>query len=189
MLAKKLAQPTNLLILDEPTNDLDMDTLDLLQEMLADYDGTLLLVSHDRDFLDRVVTSTIALKGDGTAEEYPGGYADYERQSGGGLTSVLAQSTKGRKAKTTPGAAPPPKPKKKLSYKEQRDLELLPGQMETLGEEIAALETALADATLYSKDAAAFQTKTDRLRAAHTALEAMEKRWLELEMLREEISS
>ena len=187
LLAKKLARPTNLLILDEPTNDLDMETLDLLQEVLADYDGTLLLVSHDRDFLDRVVTSTIVLKGDGSAEEYPGGYGDYERRSGGGFASVPAQGAKGKKAGTTAVTKPLAKPKKKLSYKQQRDLKLLPGQIEALGEEIAALQSALADGALYRKDAVAFQTKTARLSDACEALETLEERWLELEILREEI--
>ncbi|PKQ00563.1 MAG: elongation factor 3, partial [Alphaproteobacteria bacterium HGW-Alphaproteobacteria-12] len=146
LLARALAKPSNLLILDEPTNDLDMDTLDLLQEVVSDYDGTVLLVSHDRDFLDRIVTSVIALEGDGRAQEYPGGYSDYLRQK---------KATSGSPVSAKP-SAPAPKPERakaptKLGHKDQRALEELQARMPELEQEIAALEKALADPDLYAR--------------------------------------
>ncbi|MGE5504521.1 MAG: ABC-F family ATP-binding cassette domain-containing protein [Actinomycetota bacterium] len=180
LLAKLLAKPSNLLILDEPTNDLDMDTLDLLEEVLADYDGTLLVVSHDRDFLDRLVTSVIAVEGDGAVAEYVGGYSDY-----------LAQ-----RPEKGPAAPPPPKPEAKaerpaqqrtrLSYNEVRELERLPGRIDELAGEIAKLEVDLADPGLYARDPARFQKSAARLDAARDELAAAEDRWLELETKREE---
>ncbi|MCB2102747.1 MAG: ATP-binding cassette domain-containing protein [Rhodobacterales bacterium] len=188
LLAKALARPANLLVLDEPTNDLDMDTLDLLQEVLADYDGTLILVSHDRDFLDRTVTATIALEGDGTAREYPGGYADYERQRRA-EAAPAAKAEKKAKA-PAPSAAKPKAAAKpgKLSYKQQRALEMLPDEIAALEDEIAALETTLADPGLFTRDPAAFQAATDRLTAAQADQEAKEHEWLELEILREDLA-
>ncbi len=192
LLAKQLAKPTNLLIMDEPTNDLDMDTLDLLQEMLADYEGTLLLVSHDRDFLDRVVTSSIVMEGDGTATEYPGGYSDYIAQRKLSAAPVLADEKfgsptgKGSK-KTAQPTADKPKPTGKMSYKDQREYDILPEKNAKLEAEIAALEADLSDGTLFTTDPAAFQKKVDRLTAARGQLETGEERWLELEMLREEL--
>ena len=123
LLAKALAAPSNLLVLDEPTNDLDIDTLDLLQEVLADYDGTVLLVSHDRDFLDRLVTSTIALEGDGTATEYAGGYSDYLLQRGPRQAAVAAAAP--RREKT---AARETTPRQRLGYRRERALAELPGR-------------------------------------------------------------
>ncbi len=192
LLAKLLARPSNFLILDEPTNDLDMDTLDLLQEMLADYDGTLLLVSHDRDFLDRVVTSVIVLEGDGEAREYPGGYSDYVRQRGPaahrwGRTGSAA----GRQAPG--GAAPRAKsPEKrrsagKLSYKDQRALDLLPNRMAELEGDIARLQARLADPELFRRDPETFGATADRLEAARAELAQCEDQWLELELRREDI--
>jgi ATP-binding cassette subfamily F protein uup len=182
LLAKALAAPSNLLVLDEPTNDLDADTLDLLQEALDDYDGTVLLVSHDRDFLDRLVTSTIALEGDGTAVEYAGGYSDYLLQ---------------RPPREAPLAAPPPRKdkapapareqKQRLGYKRERALAELPKKIEALQAEIASLQAALADPDLYRRNAADFQAKGRRLTAAQADLESAETEWLELEMLREEL--
>ena len=192
LLAKQLAKPTNLLIMDEPTNDLDMDTLDLLQEMLADYEGTLLLVSHDRDFLDRVVTSSIVMEGDGTATEYPGGYSDYIAQRKLSAAPVLADEKfgsptgKGSKKAAQP-TADKPKPTGKMSYKDQREYDILPEKNAKLEAEIAALEADLSDGTLFTTDPAAFQKKVDRLTAARGQLETGEERWLELEMLREEL--
>ncbi|SKA23719.1 ATP-binding cassette, subfamily F, uup [Enhydrobacter aerosaccus] len=185
LLAKALAAPSNMLVLDEPTNDLDADTLDLLQEALSDYDGTVLLVSHDRDFLDRLVTSTIALEGDGTATEYAGGYSDYLAQRGPRETPATASSA-ARKDKPAPpreNAAP----KQRLGYKRERALAELPKKMEALHAEMAALNDALADGSLYTRDPKAFAAKSTRLAAAQAELDAAETEWLELEMLKEEL--
>jgi ATP-binding cassette subfamily F protein uup len=182
LLAKALAAPSNLLVLDEPTNDLDADTLDLLQEALADYDGTVLLVSHDRDFLDRLVTSTIALEGDGTAIEYAGGYSDYLLQRGPRETALAAAAPRKEKAPVRESAA-----KQRLGYKRERALAELPKKMEGLQAEMAALNADLADPALYGRDAKAFAAKTARLGAAQAELEVAEAEWLELEMLREEL--
>ncbi|GMV61084.1 MAG: energy-dependent translational throttle protein EttA [Parvibaculum sp.] len=183
LLARALAKPSNLLILDEPTNDLDMDTLDLLQEVVSDYDGTVLLVSHDRDFLDRIVTSVIALEGDGRAQEYPGGYSDYLRQK---------KATSGSPASAKP-SAPAPKLERakaptKLGYKDQRALEELQSRMPELEKEIAALEAALADPDLYARDPDGFHKTSERHDALKAELEKSEERWLELEMKREELA-
>ncbi len=183
LLAKALAAPSNLLVLDEPTNDLDADTLDLLQEALSEYDGTVLLVSHDRDFLDRLVTSTIALEGDGTATEYAGGYSDYLIQRGPREKSVEPAERRDKPAAPARKSAQP----ERLGYKRERALAELPKKMEALQAEIAALNEALADPDLYRRDAAAFQTKTARLGTAQAELDAAETEWLELEMLREEL--
>lgn len=185
LLAKTLAKPSNLLILDEPTNDLDMDTLDLLQEMLADYDGTLLLVSHDRDFLDRVVTSTIVMEGDGTAVEYPGGYTDYMRQRPAYFAD-REKSADTRKATST--TTQKVKPAVKLSYKHQRALEMLPKQVEALGAEIRALETKLASDNFYTRDPAGFAVATKRLETAQAELAQAEDEWLALEEMREQLA-
>ena len=181
LLAKALAAPSNMLVLDEPTNDLDADTLDLLQDALGDYDGTVLLVSHDRDFLDRLVTSTIALEGDGSAIEYAGGYSDYLAQRGPRETPAPAS----RKEKAT--QVRESTPAKRLGYKRERALAELPKKIESLQAEIAALQTALADPDLYRRDAAGFQDKSVRLAAAQAEMDAAETEWLELEMLREEL--
>lgn len=182
LLARALAQPANLLVLDEPTNDLDMDTLDLLQEMLADYDGTLLLVSHDRDFLDRVVTSTIALEGDGRPVEYAGGYSDYLAQRG--TAAPAAQRAK----KPKPAPAPAARASRKLSYHQQRRLDALPEEMAALQAEIAELETTLADPGLFRREPDGFATATARLEAAQETLATAEEEWLELELLREQLA-
>jgi ATP-binding cassette subfamily F protein uup len=183
LLAKALAAPSNLLVLDEPTNDLDADTLDLLQEALGDYDGTVLLVSHDRDFLDRLVTSTIVLEGDGTAVEYAGGYSDYLLQRPPRETSVAPSAPRKEKA-----PAPVREQKQRLGYKRERALAELPKKMEKLQAEIGHLQAALADAALYRRDPKAFNAKTTRLGAVQAELEAAETEWLELEMLREELN-
>ena len=181
LLAKLLAHPSNLLILDEPTNDLDMDTLDLLEEVLADYDGTLLVVSHDRDFLDRLVTSIIAVEGHGDVKEYTGGYTDYLTQ----------RATYGEAAAPKTQAAPKPvakaqSPRNRLSYNETRELDQLPGKIDALGSEIAKLEKDLGDPSLYSRDPARFQKLAARADAARAELDTAEERWLELEAKREE---
>ena len=192
LLAKQLAKPTNLLIMDEPTNDLDMDTLDLLQEMLDDYEGTLLLVSHDRDFLDRVVTSSIVMEGDGLAVEYAGGYSDYINQrklsnAGQAPTEDRPAAKTGKKAFTSATAPAKPKAAAKLSYKDQREYDNLPDKMAKIEAEMAEIEAALSDGSLFTKDPEAFQKKADRLDAARAELEECEGRWLELEMMREEL--
>jgi len=181
LLAKALAAPSNMLVLDEPTNDLDADTLDLLQEALSDYDGTVLLVSHDRDFLDRLVTSTVALEGDGTAIEYAGGYSDYLLQRGPREKPAAAER------KDRPVAPRERVQPARLGYKRERALAELPKKIEALHAEMAAINAALADPDLYRRNAADFQTKTRRLSAAQAELNAAETEWLELEMLKEEL--
>jgi ATP-binding cassette subfamily F protein uup len=185
ILARGLAQPSNLLVLDEPTNDLDLETLDLLQEMLADYAGTVLLVSHDRDFLDRVCTSVIASEGEGRWTEYPGGYSDMVAQRGHGVVADAAPSAKRDAA--GPAAPKAVAPKRKLSFKEKHALDTLPATMEKLTAEIAKLQKALADPQLYVRDNAAFRKASDALADASTKLAAAEEQWLELEMAREEL--
>ncbi|KAG9536659.1 hypothetical protein KCV01_g27247, partial [Aureobasidium melanogenum] len=141
LLAKLFAQPSNLLVMDEPTNDLDVETLELLEELLGEYTGTLLLVSHDRDFIDNVVTSTLVLEGDGAIGEYVGGYSDWLRQRPVASAKPVAAA-----AKAAPAPAPAPAaPKKKLSFKEQRELELLPAKLEQLENEIAKRTEAMND--------------------------------------------
>ncbi|MBV9835235.1 MAG: ATP-binding cassette domain-containing protein, partial [Alphaproteobacteria bacterium] len=184
LLAKALAAPSNLLVLDEPTNDLDADTLDLLQETLAEYDGTVLLVSHDRDFLDRLVTSTIAMEGDGTAIEYAGGYSDYLLQRPPPKETVAIS----RPVPRADTPAPRTESRRKLSYKQQRALDELPQRIESLHAEIAALNTKLADTTLYARDPAAFNAAMTKLTATQAALTGAEDEWLELETLREELA-
>ncbi|MGB0749901.1 MAG: ABC-F family ATP-binding cassette domain-containing protein [Magnetospiraceae bacterium] len=186
LLAKVLARPTNLLVLDEPTNDLDMETLDLLLEVLSDYAGTLLLVSHDRDFIDRLVTNVMVFEGDGAVAEHAGGYSDYLARQPEKAPAAAAPAKKA----ATPAAAKPARPKKaaKLGYKDQRELESLPGTIAALETEIAALEQTLADADLFTKNPDRFQQATDRLTAAQGEREAAEERWLELEMLREALA-
>ncbi len=188
LLARLFARPSNLLVLDEPTNDLDMETLDLLQEVLAEYPGTLILVSHDRDFLDRLVTSVIAVDGDGAAREHVGGFTDYKRQR----DAELAEAAPPPASKPVPpgpsapgtgatAAAPPaPRPPRKLGYKEQRELDGLPARIEALTSEARALEAALADPDLYARAPEAFAASTARLAEAQAELDAAEERWLEL---------
>mgnify|MGYP002630663234 CR=1 FL=1 len=182
MLAKVLAQPSNLLVLDEPTNDLDMETLDKLQDALAAYDGTLLVVSHDRDFLDQLTTSLIVLEGAGEAQEYVGGYRDYLRQR---APRVAVPDKAAAQRKASNAAARTKAPSRKLSYKDARLLELLPGEMAALEVEIRDLDATLADAALFARDAQAFHRAAERLEAAKAELAAKEDRWLELEAARE----
>lgn len=181
LLAKKLANPGNLLILDEPTNDLDMDSLDVLQDVLSDYEGTLIIVSHDRDFLDRLVERTLVFEGEGVVEAYIGGYSDYLAQK--------KESAKTEKAKKTPAQAKvetmaEKKPPAKLSYKFQRELELLPGQIDTLMGEIDLLEASMADSSFYARDPEGFQKASNGLAEKKRQLHEAEERWLELEEMR-----
>jgi len=189
ILARVLSRPSNMLVLDEPTNDLDMETLDLLQELVAGYAGTVILVSHDRDFLDRTVTSTIVPDGNGRWIEYAGGYTDMLAQRGGTkLDDRKAQRAKGPAEAALPREAEPAKgPAKKLSYKQKFALESLPGKMEKASAEIARLEAKLADPALFSRDPATFNATVAALDKERAALAAMEEEWLELEMLREEL--
>ena len=187
LLAQALARPSNLLVLDEPTNDLDLETLDLLQEMLGDYAGTVLLVSHDRDFLDRVVTSVIVSEGGGRWTEYAGGYSDMTLQRGGGIAATAAAKPPRRPKETAPRPASPAPPARKLSFKEKHALEHLPARIAALQAELAALQAALADPALYARDRAAFDTAAAAAHAAEAALARAEDEWLALELKREAI--
>jgi ATP-binding cassette subfamily F protein uup len=190
MLARALARPSNLLILDEPTNDLDLETLDLLQELLADYSGTVLVVSHDRDFLDRVATSVIVAEGEGKWVEYAGGYTDMLAQRG--ERSEVERPKAGSSADATgqrPDASPSSGKPRKLSYKQTQALEALPKRMAALEAEIVTLEKRLADTQLFTRDPAAFNTTTTRLTAAQAELAQAESDWLELEILKEDVAS
>ncbi|VXC52779.1 ABC-F family ATP-binding cassette domain-containing protein [Sphingomonas sp. AX6] len=172
LLAREFARPSNLLVLDEPTNDLDLETLDLLQEVISDYDGTVLIVSHDRDFLDRTVTMTLGLDGSGTVDVIVGGYADWEAKR---------KPRTGKKAEKAAPVAEMPKPKTaKLTYKDQRDYDLLPKRIEEIEARIAKDEAALADPDLYARDPGKFQTLTRDIEKAREEKDAAELRWLEL---------
>ncbi|MBX9977457.1 MAG: ATP-binding cassette domain-containing protein, partial [Alphaproteobacteria bacterium] len=174
-LAKALAQPSNVLVLDEPTNDLDMDTLDLLIEMLADYDGTIILVSHDRDFLNKTVTSIIAVEGDGAVEEYVGGYDDYIDQR---TPKKLPPNPK--KPKDTIKLIDDSKATKRLSYNQQRLLDTLPGVIENLEKEINEIEQKLTDPDFYTHHPKEFATLSARLNIAQKEHQDAEETWLEL---------
>ena len=188
MLAKLFLKPANLLVMDEPTNDLDIETLELLEEQLLNYKGTLLLVSHDREFLDNVVTSTFVLEGDGTVKQFPGGYADYLRQRGNSNTEVQRHRAE-EPCSPKPGVQDPDLSgspclgvkNKKLSYNEKRELEQLPARIEALEKEIAEIEAFLSDGTNYAKDPLRCKSSSERLPLARTELDVAESRWLELE--------
>ena len=189
LLARALAQPANLLILDEPTNDLDMETLDRLEDLLEDYDGTLILVSHDRDFIDRLATSTIALDGRGNAVETPGGWTDFVRQnpdflSGAPSDPPLRSGVGGSRSGGGGERPAPAQPPRKLSYKDARRLDEAEREMESLPASIAALETALADPALYSADRKRFDKLSADLDAARARLELAEADWLRIEEMR-----
>ena len=172
LLAREFARESNLLVLDEPTNDLDLETLDLLQEVIADYEGTVLIVSHDRDFLDRTVTVTLGLDGSGKVDIVAGGYADWE-----------AKRVKPNAARAkTAAAAPPPPPtaRKKLSYKDQRDYDMLPGRIEEIEKEMTGIETELSDGSLFTRDNARFNALTEKLDKLREEKAAAEDRWLAL---------
>jgi ATP-binding cassette subfamily F protein uup len=183
MLARALAKPSNVLVLDEPTNDLDLETLDLLQELLSDYAGTLLLVSHDRDFLDRIVTSVLAPTGAGHWTEYAGGYSDMLAQRKGEDLNK-AQRVEGpvpRKSALDASEIARQAPKLKLSFKDKHALSALPAAISKLESEIEALAVKLADASLFTRDRAAFDKASARMSEAQRQLEEAETQWLELE--------
>ncbi|TWI12065.1 ATP-binding cassette domain-containing protein [Aerolutibacter ruishenii] len=208
LLAKLFAQPSNLLVMDEPTNDLDVETLELLEELLGEYEGTLLLVSHDRDFLDNVVTSTLVMEGDGRVGEYVGGYSDWLRQAGPGQviagggrgaagvrnaagvaqdTSSTASGGTGNAAAAAPQATAATAgnasaaPKRKLSYKDARELELLPARIEQLEATLEALAGEMNEPAFYQRDAAAIAAHGSRLGETQQALDAAYARWAELD--------
>ena len=184
MLARALAKPSNVLVLDEPTNDLDLETLDLLQELLSDYPGTLLLVSHDRDFLDRIVTSVLAPTGDGQWTEYAGGYSDMLAQRKGDdlkKSPKAESSAAARKSSDDLPAATASAAKTKLSYKEKHALSVLPDEIAKLEANIKTLSAKLADSELYARDRAAFEKANAGLASAQRQLENAETQWLELE--------
>ena len=185
ILARELAKPSNLLVLDEPTNDLDLETLDMLQEMLADYQGTILLVSHDRDFLDRVATSVLMAEGNGQWTEYAGGYSDMAAQRGGGVEARKAKAAAAPEKAAPPVVPSAPQAQRKLSFKDKHALETLPGAMAKLQDDIVRLEADFADPALFSRDAKKFAATARRLAAAREKLAASEDQWLELEMKRE----
>ena len=184
-----MTRPSNLLVLDEPTNDLDLETLDLLQEMIADYAGTVLVVSHDRDFLDRVVTSVINFEGDGRWQEYAGGYTDMTRQRGAGMETRARQSAPEKPKKTAKQAKPKENAKRRMSFKDKHALETLPRRIAELEAETARLQEKLADPGYFKRDAAGFDTESRKLADAGKQLADAEEEWLRLEMLREEIEN
>jgi ATP-binding cassette subfamily F protein uup len=190
ILARELAKPSNLLVLDEPTNDLDLETLDMLQEMLADYAGTILLVSHDRDFLDRVATSVLMAEGEGRWTEYAGGYSDMVAQRGSGVAARRDKAETPKQA-AAPSASPSPPPmvKRKLSFKEKHALETLPGVIEGLQRELARLEAKLGEADFFARDPKGFDAAVTRIAALRGELAETEDQWLTLEMKREELES
>ncbi|MGO4853202.1 ABC-F family ATP-binding cassette domain-containing protein [Phaeovulum sp. W22_SRMD_FR3] len=183
LLARIMAKPSNLLILDEPTNDLDVETLDLLQDLLGEYDGTVLLVSHDRDFIDRVATTTIAMEGDGRAVAYPGGWSDYQAQRSDVVAEVRPEPKAEAKAEAKVEAPKPAaKPAKSaLSFTEKHRLEALPGVIEKLEAEIAKLTEFLSDPELFAKQPAKFQKATEGLVERQAALAQAEEEWMTLE--------
>jgi ABC transport system ATP-binding/permease protein len=186
MLARALAKPSNLLVLDEPTNDLDLETLDVLEEMIGEYSGTVLLISHDRDFLDRIVNAVLVPEGNGKWVEYAGGYSDMLAQRGEDVRKPAAKpAAAAAKPKTARPAAEAAR--RKLNFNEKHALETLPGRMAALEAEVGRLQDKLADRELFARDRAAFDKASTALAAAQAELSAAEERWLELELLRTEI--
>jgi ATP-binding cassette subfamily F protein uup len=191
MLARALSLPSNVLVLDEPTNDLDLETLDLLEEMIADYKGTVLVVSHDRDFIDRIATTIFVSEGNGIWQHYAGGYSDMLRQKGETTNPIMPQP---ERKKTTSGIAAPTAPdlaktKKKLSFKDQYALDNLPQQIEQLEATKAQLEARLNDPSLYERNPAEFAQLTQKIADLIEHITAAEHQWLELEILRDNIES
>ena len=188
LLAREFAREANLLVLDEPTNDLDLETLDLLQEVIADYEGTVLIVSHDRDFLDRTVTITLGLDGTGKVDVVAGGYEDWVRKR----YEAHRPRASAKGGASAPSGAPGPRPppgNKKLSYKDQRDFDRLPGEIEKLQAEVAADETALADPDLYAGNPDRFAQLTERIARNRAEIEAAELRWLEVAEMAEALAA
>ncbi|MCT4655888.1 MAG: ABC-F family ATP-binding cassette domain-containing protein [Cohaesibacter sp.] len=187
MLARALAKPSNILVLDEPTNDLDLETLDLLQEVINDYSGTVLLVSHDRDFLDRIVTSTLYAEGHGVWQEYAGGYSDMVAQRGKGVEARKA-AKKDKPAKSATAAKEAePKQRKTLTFKDKHLLETLPDKMAEIEGKIERLQARLATPDLFAKDPETFNKAAKALKANEELLAKAEEKWLELEILQEEL--
>jgi len=192
LLARALATPANVMVLDEPTNDLDMDTLDLLEDLLADYEGTLILVSHDRDFIDRLATSTIGLDGTGRAVETPGGWQDFISQNPGFFARLPVAPFVAPKTAAVAAPAPKPAPARaagKLTYKDQRRLAELETLIAEAPERLAAIEARLADPGLYGRDPAGFQNLSRELDKARAELAAGEEEWLFLEERREALET
>lgn len=191
MLALELSKPSNLLVLDEPTNDLDMDTIDLLQEVLDEYQGTALIVSHDRDFLDRVATSVIYMSGDGTAFEYAGSCSELQQKLKEDRLRKSPDSSKTSKVKQPLPAAKAPQAKKqvKLSYKQQRALDVLPQEIEALEQQISAIEKELSDSSLYGKNPERFDELTQMLAQSQNLKANKENEWLEVELLKDELEN
>ncbi len=183
LLARIMAKESNLLVLDEPTNDLDIETLDLLQELLDDYDGTVLLVSHDRDFLDRVATSSVVMEGDGTAVIYAGGWSDYQAQRQVREAPSVAFAPKSKTSKPKQPAAA----KSKMSFNQEHRLKELPAVIDRLSLEIAKLEKFLADPSLFKREPLKFRKATEGLAARQGTLSAAENEWLELEELADQL--
>ena len=185
LLARLFSKPANLLVMDEPTNDLDVETLELLESLLVEFTGTILLVSHDRTFLDNVVSSTLVFEPGGQISEYVGGFDDWLRQ-GGAISSLVAEAPSAKKEpkketkEATPVAAPA---KKKLSYKLQRELDGLPGEIEALEEELAGLETKTAEPDFYQQDQATVESVLNRLTELNTQIEEKMERWEELDSM------
>ena len=188
MLARALAKPSNLLVLDEPTNDLDLETLDLLEEMIDDYPGTALMVSHDRDFLDRTVSAVIVAEGGGRWNVYAGGYTDMVAQRGEGVTAkaVKTEARPARERFETPSS---PAAKRRLSFNDKHALETLPARIAALETEIATLAKTIADPNLYVRDRDAFEAASTALGKAQADLAAAEDEWLRLEELRERVEA
>jgi ATP-binding cassette subfamily F protein uup len=181
LLAREFAREANLLVLDEPTNDLDLETLDLLQEVIADYDGTVLIVSHDRDFLDRTVTITLGLDGSGKVDVVAGGYEDWVRKRYEDARAPAKPGAQSREALKREESGPlPSQGNKKLSYKDQRDYDRLSGEIERLEKEIVADEATLHDPDLYARDPMKFGELTERIARNRAEIEALELRWLEV---------
>jgi ATP-binding cassette subfamily F protein uup len=179
LLAKLMALPSNLLILDEPTNDLDVETLDLLQDILSDYDGTVLLVSHDRDFIDRIATTTIALEGQGRATAFPGGWSDYARQRVVGFDTETFDNA--AKKPAAPVTASAQKAKPKLTFTEAKRLDVLPDLIGKAEAELAKLSTLLEDPALFTRDPVKFGKTSEMVAKLQAALQALEEEWMALE--------
>jgi ATP-binding cassette subfamily F protein uup len=187
-LARALAKPSNLLVLDEPTNDLDLETLDLLEEMIDDFPGTVILVSHDRDFLDRTVSAVVVAEGGGRWNVYAGGYTDMVAQRGEGVTArTVKAEAKVAREKVEPSVIAAPRTR--LSFKDKHALETLPARIATLEGEIAKLTKTIEDPALYAKDRAGFDKASEALAKAQADLLAAEDEWLRLEELREQVEA
>jgi ATP-binding cassette subfamily F protein uup len=188
LLAREFAREANLLVLDEPTNDLDLETLDLLQEVIADYDGTVLIVSHDRDFLDRTVTITLGLDGSGKVDIVAGGYEDWVRKRYEAVRAPAKGPRSAEASKASPTGTRPAPGTRKLSYKDQRDYDRLPGEIERMEAEIAADEAVLSDPDLFTRDPQRFASLTERIARNRAEIEAAELRWLEVAEMAEQLA-